>query len=95
MEVIGKMTQSKLHSFFESLNAASVAAPTAIGLHKLMLIIFGDCTLATAECNDIFVLISWVVFFIHSIIWKFIIRRIFEKYGVQLDPIHLIRRFRR
>lgn len=88
------MSQSKLNSFLESLNAASVAAPTAIGLHKLMLIIFGDCTLATSSCNDVFVLISWVVFFIHSVTWKYIIRRVYERFGVQLDPIHLVRRIR-
>jgi len=87
--------QSKLHSLFESLNAAAFAAPTAMGLHKLSLIIFGDCTLASSDCNDTFVLISWVFFFIHSVIWKFIIRRIHEKYGLRMDPIHLIRRLRK
>ena len=89
------MSQSRLHTLFEAVNTAAIAAPTALGLHKLLLILFGECTLATSDCNDIFVLIAWFVFFIHSFTWKYIIRRIHEKFGLQLDPVHLVKIARR
>ena len=82
------MSQSKLHSLYESVNSALFAAPTAILLHKAQLIIAGNN--AINESQDIFVTVSWFMFFLHSIFWKFIIRRIYEKFGVKLDPIHLV-----
>ena len=85
------MSQSRLHTLFEAVNTAAIAAPTALGLHKLLLILFGECTLATSNCNDIFILVAWTAFFIHSFTWKYIIRRIYEKFGVQLDPVHLVK----
>ena len=89
------MSQSRLHSLVESVNTAAIAAPTAIGLHKLMIILFGDCTLATSDCNDIFILVAWSVFFIHSFSWKYAMRRIYERFGIKLDPIHLVKIARR
>ena len=46
------MTQSRLHSLFESINSAAFAAPTALILLNLLLILFEDCTLATSDCNN-------------------------------------------
>ena len=85
------MTQSKYTSFLESLSAASLAAPTAILLHKFVLWLAGDCALANAECNNTFLLLAWGIFWAHSIAWKYIIRRVYEKYDVQLNPIQLYR----
>ena len=87
------VSQTRSGSFFESLGAALVAAPTAIGLHKLMLFVFGDCVLVNADCNDIFVLIAWIVFFFHSVSWKYVIRRVHNKYNTKLDPIYHIQRW--
>lgn len=83
--------QTKLHSLLESINAAIFAAPTAIGLHKTMLWIFGDCSLISSNCNDIFLSISWFMFFLHSIGWKYVIRRIHEKYSIELNPWYIIK----
>ena len=89
---MGKMSQTKSDSFFESLSSASVAAPTAMGLHKLLLYIFDDCANIGSHCNDGFVLISWIMFFMHSIAWKYVVRRIYDKYGVSLDPLKQIKK---
>ena len=89
------MSQSRLHSLFESINSAAFAAPTALILLNLLLILFDDCTLATSDCNNIFILVVWTAFFIHSCTWKYIIRRIHEKFGVKLDPNHLVKIARR
>ncbi len=85
------MSQTKAHSLLESINAAAFAAPTAIGLHKFMLWIFDDCARVNDPCNDTFVMISWGAFFFHSIAWKYIIRRIHEKYNVQLNPWYMVK----
>lgn len=81
--------QTRLHSFFESLNAAAFAAPTAIGLHKLSIMIGGDCVLLNSSCNDLYVGVTWIGFFLHSIAWKYLIRRIHDKYDVELNPFNL------
>ncbi len=83
------MKQSKLHSFIESLNAAAFAAPTAIGLHKFSIYIGDECVLIGSSCNDLYVGVTWFGFFLHSIAWKYIIRRVHDKYHVQLDPYNL------
>lgn len=85
------MSQTKAHSLLESLNVAIFAAPTAIGLHKLLLYLAGDCALASADCNNEFVTYSWAMFFVHSVIWKYIIRRIHEKYNIELNPWYMIK----
>lgn len=87
--------QTRFHSLLESINAAAFAAPTAIGLHKTMLWIFGDCSLITSDCNDLFLSISWFSFFLHSIGWKYVIRRIHEKYNVELNPWYMIKTLKR
>ena len=90
-----KVSQTKTHSLFESINAASFATPTTIGLHKFLLWIFDDCARVNDPCNDTFVMISWVVFFFHSIAWKYIIRRIHEKYNIRLNPWYMIQMFKK
>lgn len=70
----------------EAVNAAAFAAPTAMGLHKLGLWLAGDCTNVSEDCNNAFVFLSWVAFFFHSIAWKYVIRRVYERYDVELNP---------
>lgn len=84
------MSQTKLHSLFESLNAAAFAAPSAIGLHKLSIVIGGDCVLLDNPCNDIYIIVTWFGFFLHSIGWKYLIRRIHDRYNVELNPYNLV-----
>ena len=76
--------QSRLHSLMEALNVGLFAAPTAILLHKAVLMIAGENALN--ENQDFFVTLSWILFFFHSVAWKYIIRRVHEHYGVKLDP---------
>ena len=88
------VNQTRLQSFFESLNAAAFAAPTALLLHKGAIVLGGECAIATAgSCNDVFVGLTWFLFFTHSIFWKYVIRRVHDKYGIKLDPIHLVKRY--
>lgn len=88
------LEQSKLHSLLESVNAAAFAAPTAMGLHKTVLWLAGPCTDVTQACNDPFLLASWFVFFLHSIGWKYLLRRIYQKYGIQLDPKNIFNKMK-
>jgi hypothetical protein len=78
------MSQTKLHSLLEATHAALLAAPTAILLHKCILILAGENALNNNQ--DLFVVLSWVMFFLHGVAWKYIIRRIYEHYGKTLDP---------
>ena len=87
MENIDK--QSRLHSLIEALNVGLFAAPTAILLHKLTLMIAGENALN--ENQDFYVTLSWVMFFLHSIAWKYVIRRVHEHYGLKLDPKNIAR----
>ena len=86
------MSQTKLASFLESVNAAAFAAPTAMLLHKATLIIAGENVLN--ENQDLFVFITWFMFFLHSIVWKFILRRVYEHYGYKLDPKYIYYKIR-
>jgi hypothetical protein len=83
------MKQTKKHSLFEALNAAAFAAPTALILHKTTIIIAGDCASADFDCNNLYVTITWFTFFLHSIAWKYVVRRVHERYGIKLDPINI------
>lgn len=76
--------QSILGSLFESLIAALIAAPSAMALHWYMLDLWSN-DMTEPEIKSHFITISWVSFFLHSIIWKFILRRLFERYQ-WLDP---------
>lgn len=81
------MSQSKYGSFFESFLAALIAAPSAMFLHWYMLELWGN-DFGDPHIKSTFVTISWISFFFHSITWKFILRRIFDKYG--LEPTHIL-----
>ncbi len=70
----------------ESINAAAFAAPTAIGLHKLVLWVASDCIDVFSGCNNEFLFLSWILFFVHSVMWKYILRRIYEKYNIEFNP---------
>lgn len=84
--------QSRIHSLLESVNAAAFAAPTAMLLHKATLMIAGDNVLN--ENQDLFVFITWIMFFLHSIAWKYILRRVYDHYGVSLDPRNIYKKVR-
>jgi hypothetical protein len=89
------MSQTKKHSLLESIQTAAIAAPTAILIHKSVLMIAGDNALNNNQ--DLFVSLSWVLFFLHGVMWKYIIRRIHDHYGNRLDPRNIyntIRKFR-
>lgn len=87
------MSQSKKHSLLESIQTAAIAAPTAILIHKATLIIAGDNALNNNQ--DLFVTLSWVLFFLHGVMWKYIIRRIHDHYGIRLDPRNIYNAIRR
>ena len=78
--------QSRHGSLLESINAAALAAPTAIGLHKLVLWIASDCIDVFSGCNNEFLFLSWIIFFTHSVMWKYIIRRVYDRYNIELNP---------
>ena len=86
------MTQTKLGSFLESVNAAAFAAPTAMLLHKATIIVAGDNMLN--ENQDLYVFLTWITFFLHSIAWKFVLRRVYEHYGYKLDPKYIYYKIR-
>lgn len=84
--------QSFIGSTFESFIAASFAAPTAIILNWYLLELWGN------QFNDLvlkthYITISWLIFFFHSVIWKLILRRVFEKHP-QLEPKIIMERMR-
>ncbi len=85
--------QSKLHSLFESVNAAAFAAPTAMLLHKATLIIAGENALN--ENQDLFIALTWFMFFLHSILWKYILRRVYDHYGTKLDPRNIYKKLKK
>lgn len=86
------MSQTKTNSLVESFSGALIAAPTANLLHWLLLQLFDQHVIN--ENQPYFITTSWIIFFFHAVAWKYIIRRTFEKYGVQLDAIHLVRALR-
>lgn len=77
-------------SLFEAHVNSLIGAPIAIFAHILLLMAAG---LAPSwENAAIFASASWPVFFYLSVGRIFIFRRIFEKYGVNLEPITLFKR---
>ena len=59
---------------------ALCAAPTAMGLNDFMLYAWGD-VLTDPQVKSTYLIISWFSFFLHSIAWKYLLRRIFIKYA--------------
>lgn len=76
--------QSKWGSLFESICAAAIAAPSSNIIHWYMLDIWGN-DLSNLELKAHYMWVSWLSFFIHSFVWKFILRRTFERYP-SLEP---------
>ena len=85
-----RQNQSKLGSLFEAFLGACFAAPSAMGLHYYMLELWGN-NLTDEHVKSVFVFISWISFFLHSITWKFILRRIFERCPA-LEPVNILHR---
>ncbi len=84
--------QGKSDSFWESVEGALIAAPTSMLLHKVMLIVAEQNALN--ENQNYFILASWIFFLIHSIAWRYFVRRMNTKYHIHLSPIALIKRWR-
>ena len=82
--------QTKTHSLFESIIGSLLAAPTAMLTHKLSLLITGECA-TTDGCQDPFIFSVWIIFLLHSIMWKWIMRRVFNYFGIKSNPVFLIR----
>jgi len=76
--------QSFIGSTFESFIAAGFAAPTAIILNWYLLEVWGN-NFTDVIFKTHYITISWLIFFFHSVIWKLVLRRIFEKHP-QLEP---------
>jgi len=79
-----RTNQSRLHSLAESFFAALLAGPSAMGLHKLSLIVADQHVMNHNQ--ELFIFITWIMFFLHSIGWKYLIRRINERYHVRMEP---------
>ena len=77
-------------SLFEAHINAIIGAPMAIGAHVGMLLWAG--VIVTWENALVFASASWPVFFYLSVGRIFAFRRIFDKYGIALEPITLIRK---
>ena len=79
--------QSFLGSLFESLIAASFAAPTAIILNWYLLEVWGN-QFDDPVTKSHYITISWLIFFFHSVIWKLVLRRLFEKHP-SIEPKYI------
>lgn len=79
--------QSWRSSLFEAHINALAGAPLAIIAHILMLYYSG----VEPDWNNaaIFASASWPVFFYLSVSRVFLFRRIFEKFGIRLEPIYI------
>ena len=78
----GILKQTKVNSFIESIIGALLAAPTATGLHWLLLELWEN-QMSDPIIKAQFVSLSWVSFFIHSVLWKFVIRRVLVHYNAE------------
>jgi len=84
--------QGKSDSFWESVEGAVIAAPTAMLLHKGLLMVAEQNALN--ENQNLFIAVSWIFFLTHSILWRYFVRRINTKYHIHLSPLAIIRRWR-
>lgn len=82
--------QTKTHSLFETVMGSLMAAPSALLTHKFALYVTGSCA-TESGCQDPFIIGVWVIFLLHSIAWKWILRRLFNRFGKRSDPVFLIR----
>lgn len=84
-----KTGQSRWSSLLEAHVNSLIGAPPAVFAHILMLSYAGNWA---TDNPIIFATATWPVFFYISVGRMFTIRRVFEKYGVNLEPVNLIRR---
>jgi len=85
--------QTKLGSLLEAHVSALIGAPLAVIAHILLLIISG---IETDWSNAVlFASASWPVFFYLSVGRQWAIRRLFEKYGINLEPKYIIKKFKK
>lgn len=66
-----------------------IGAPIAIIAHIIMLM--GAGLSASWEGATAFASASWVVFFYLSVGRQYLLRRIFEKYNIHLEPIYIFK----
>jgi len=79
-------------SLFEAHINSLIGAPIAIFAHILLLMAAG--LTPNWENAAIFASASWPVFFYLSVGRIFLFRRIFDKYGIALEPITLFKKIR-
>ena len=78
--------QSRGGSLLESLIAALISAPTAITLTWYLFDVFGN-NFTDSHLKSLYLVISWTIFLTHSFAWKYIWRRIFNRYGIEPSVI--------
>lgn len=89
----GYAKQSKLGSLFEAHLNSLVGAPPAMYANFLLLKYFFPES-PTEEFVAMWAIITWPVFFYLSVGRIYLFRRIFEKWGIDLEPKSLYRRFK-
>lgn len=80
--------QSRLASLSEAILAALIAAPTALILNNILLDMWSN-NLTDVNIKNTYLFISWVLFLIHSMTWKYVLRRLFTKYGFRTEPRYI------
>lgn len=85
-----KTGQTKWGALLEAHVNSLVGAPPAIIAHITILSLTGDFAI---ENPVIFATASWPIFFYISVGRMFLFRRIFQKFGVNLEPVTIIKRF--
>ena len=83
--------QSRLGSLLESFLAAMIAAPTALLLNNFVLDAANN-NVQDPTVKTSYLFFSWAIFFFHSMTWKYILRRVFTKYG--WEPKNIYHRLR-
>lgn len=88
------MAQSRLTSLLETLNRSLISGTSAAIIHYIT--ITEICKSGSPTCTDpkllgLFSISMFFIMFGNSIVWGYILRRIYERYGVQLDARNIAR----
>ncbi|MDA7942043.1 MAG: hypothetical protein MPJ06_03655 [Nitrosopumilus sp.] len=84
---------SRLHTLSESAAGMLIAAPTAFVLLDVMLYVAGSLGVdVSGDGIAGFAATTWLAFAGHSIVWRYVIRRIYERHGYRPDLRRLFRR---
>ena len=83
--------QSWKSSLFEAHVNSLIGAPIAIVAHAVLLVVFMDFAVNQPL---VFATTVWPLFFYLSVGRIYLFRRIFEKYGVTLEPIAIYRKIK-